>query len=135
MSDWNTKIIDEFRANDGVVGGMFEGTPLLILHTTGARTGRRRLAPLMYRRHEDGYLIFGSKAGSHTHPDWYHNLLANPEASIEVGSETLDVKARVLTPEEREPIWSALKEAYPTFADYEQKTDRKIPAILLTPSS
>jgi deazaflavin-dependent oxidoreductase (nitroreductase family) len=133
MTDWNTQIIDEFRANDGVVGGMFEGATLLILHSTGAKTGNQRLAPLMYQANNGGYAIFASKAGATDNPDWFYNLKANPEASIEVGTDTVEVTARVLGDDERDPIWDAQKKAYPQFAGYEKTSDgRKIPVVLLT---
>src|SRR5579884_72453 len=94
-NDWNQTIIDEFRANGGKVGGQFEGAPLLILHSTGAKSGQERLAPVMYQEVDGGYAIFASKAGAPTNPDWYHNLRANPSATIELGTETLPVTARV----------------------------------------
>ena len=131
MSDWNAQIIDEFRANRGAVGGPFEGAPLLLLHSIGAKSGRERLHPMMYQAVGDAFAIFASKAGASTNPAWYHNLVANPRASIEVGDETLDVSARVLEREEREPIWTQQKNAYPAFAEYEAKTERVIPVILL----
>jgi deazaflavin-dependent oxidoreductase (nitroreductase family) len=131
MSDWNDKIIAEFRANQGKVGGRFKGAPLLLLHSTGAKSGRPRVTPMMYQAVSDGFAVFASKAGADTNPDWYHNLKANPEAQIEIGTETLDVTARVLDPDEREPIWEEQKARYPGFADYEAKTDRLIPVIML----
>ena len=133
MNDWNTALIEEFRANDGKVGGQFEGAPLLILHTTGAKSGQERLAPVMYQAVGDGdaVAVFASKAGAPTHPDWYHNLLAHPSATVEVGGETYPVKARVAAGDERERIWSTQKERYPGFADYEQKTSREIPVVVL----
>jgi len=131
MSDWNEKIIAEFRANEGRVGGNFEGAPLLLLHSTGARTGEERVNPMMYQPVGDSFAVFASKAGADTNPDWFHNLKANPEARIEVGTETLDVRARVLDAEEREPIWEEQKARYPGFADYEAKTDRIIPVVML----
>jgi len=131
MSDWNAKIIEEFRANDGVVGGPFEGAPLLLLHSTGARSGQERVNPMMCRAVGDSFAVFASKAGADTNPDWYHNLVAHPEASIEVGTETLEVTARVLDEAEREPIWQAQKAEYPGFADYEAKTTRVIPVVML----
>ncbi len=135
MTDWNTQIIDEFRANDGVVGGMFEGATLLILHSTGAKTGQERLAPLMYQANNGGYAIFASKSGATDNPDWFYNLKANPEASIEVGTDTVEVTARVLGDDERNPIWDAQKKAYPQFAEYEKTSaGRKIPVVLLTTS-
>jgi len=131
MNDWNTAIIEEFRANDGKVGGNFDGAPLLILHTTGAKTGQERLAPIMYQAVGDDVAVFASKAGAPTHPDWYHNLLADPRATVEVGGETYEVKARVADGDERERIWTTQKERYPGFAGYEQATTREIPVIVL----
>jgi deazaflavin-dependent oxidoreductase (nitroreductase family) len=131
MSEWNDKVIEEFRANEGRVGGNFEGAPILLLHSTGAKSGQERVNPMMYQAVGDGFAVFASKAGADTNPDWYHNLLAHPEARIEVGTETLDVIARVLDPEEREPVWTQQKERYPGFAGYEEKTERVIPVVLL----
>ena len=131
MSDWNDKIIAEFRANEGRVGGQFAGAPLLLLHSTGARSGQERVNPVMYQAVGDDWAVFASKAGAPDNPDWYHNLKANPEATIEVGTDTIEVKARVLEPEERAPIWEEQKARYPGFADYEAKTARVIPVVLL----
>jgi deazaflavin-dependent oxidoreductase (nitroreductase family) len=131
MSDWNAKIIEEFRANDGKVGGNFEGAPLLLLHTTGAKSGQERVNPMMYLAVGDGFAVFASKAGADTNPDWYHNLVAHPEASAEVGTETINVTARVLDEGEREPIWQEHKDKYTGFADYESKTSRVIPVVML----
>jgi len=131
MSNWNENVIAEFRANEGRVGGSFEGAPLLLLHSTGARSGKERVTPMMYLAVDDGFAVFASKAGADTNPDWYHNLRAHPEARIEVGTETLDVTARVLDPEEREPVWEEQKRRYPGFAEYEAKTDRVIPVVVL----
>jgi len=133
VSDWNTQIIDEFRANGGKVGGQFEGAPLLLLHTTGARSGAERVHPMMYQQVGDAVAVFASKAGAPDHPAWYHNLVANPEVSAEIGTEQRSFRARVLAGEEREGIWSAQKAAYPGFAEYEAKTDREIPVVLLEP--
>ena len=131
MTDYNAPVIEEFRANHGKVGGFFEGKDMLLLHTIGARSGKERIAPVLYRRVGDAYAVFASKAGAHTHPDWYHNLLANPEVTIEVGDETLDVTARTLEGEERSAVWEAQKAEVPMFAGYEEKTDREIPVVLL----
>jgi deazaflavin-dependent oxidoreductase (nitroreductase family) len=131
MSDWNTQIIDEFRANGGKVGGQFEGAPLLLLHTTGAKSGQARVNPMMYQADGDNYAVFASKAGAPTNPDWYHNLRANPRASIEVGDTTVNVIAKVAEGDDRERLWSRQKELYPGFADYESKTTRQIPVIVL----
>jgi deazaflavin-dependent oxidoreductase (nitroreductase family) len=134
MSDWNTAVIEEFRANAGKVGGNFEGAPLLLLHTVGARTGQQRVNPMMYRKVGDNYAVFASKAGAPTNPDWYHNLVANPAVTAEIGADTVQLHARVAGLEEREPIWSAHKAEYPGFADYESKTSREIPVVILEPA-
>ncbi len=134
MSDWNTQIIEEFRANGGKVGGHFEGAPLLLLHTTGAKSGQARVNPMMYQADGDNFAVFASKAGAPTNPDWYHNLVANPRASIEVGDTTLNVVARVAEGDDRDRLWSRQKELYPGFADYEAKTTREIPVVVLEPA-
>ena len=133
MSDWNVAIIEEFRGNGGVVGGMFEGAPLLILQHLGAKSGTVRHSPLMYQRVDSGYAIFASKAGAATNPDWLHNLRANPSTLIEVGNEVIDVTARVAKGDEHERVWSKQKIDYPNFAEYEAKTDRVIPVVVLEP--
>jgi deazaflavin-dependent oxidoreductase (nitroreductase family) len=135
MTDWNSHIIEEFRANGGKVGGQFEGAPLLLLHTVGAKTGQERVNPIMYQQVPGGYAVFASKGGAPDNPDWYHNLLAHPKVTAEVGTSTVDVTARVARGEEREQIWTAQKSAYPGFAEYEQKTTRQIPVIVLEPAS
>jgi deazaflavin-dependent oxidoreductase (nitroreductase family) len=133
-NDWNSKIIAEFRANGGQVGAPFEGAPLLLLHTTGARTGQQRVDPVMYRDLGDGsYAVFASKGGAPTNPDWYHNLVANPRVSAEIGTRTGQFTARVAEGDERERIWNPHKTANPGFADYEQKTTRQIPVVILDP--
>ncbi|MEY2582371.1 MAG: hypothetical protein QOE09_2220 [Ilumatobacteraceae bacterium] len=130
-NDWNKQVIAEFRANGGKVGGQFEGAPLLLLHTTGAKSGQARVNPVMYLADGDKYVVFASKGGAPTNPDWYHNLSANPRASIEVGDKTVNVKTRVAEDEERERLFSQQKERYPGFADYEAKTTRQIPVVVL----
>jgi deazaflavin-dependent oxidoreductase (nitroreductase family) len=135
MSDWNDKIIEEFRANGGKVGGNFEGAPLLLLHTTGARSGQERVHPMMYQRVDGGYAVFASKGGAPTNPDWFHNVVAVPRVSAEIGTGTVELVARVAEGEERERIWSAQKAAYPGFADYERKTTRQIPVVVLEPAA
>ncbi len=131
--DFNQQIIEEFRANDGVVGGPFAGATLLILHTTGAKSGQERLSPLVYRADGDRWVIFGSKGGAPTHPDWFHNLTANPEATIEVGTDTVAVTATVAEGDEHDRIWEAQKAAMPGFAEYEEKAGgRRIPVVILT---
>jgi deazaflavin-dependent oxidoreductase (nitroreductase family) len=135
MPDWNSKIIEEFRANGGKVGGPFEGAPLLLLHTVGAKTGQQRVNPMMYQTVPDGYAVFASKGGAPDNPDWYHNLRAHPQVSAEIGTDTVELKARVAEGAEREKIWEAQKAAYPGFAEYEQKTSRQIPVVILEPAS
>ena len=133
-NDWNRQIIEEFRANGGKVGGNFEGAPLLLLHTTGARSGQERVSPVMYQDLGDGRLaVFASKAGAPDNPDWYHNVLANPGVSAEVGTETLSFTAAAVSGDEREAIWTKQKQDYPGFAEYEAKTDREIPVFVLEP--
>jgi deazaflavin-dependent oxidoreductase (nitroreductase family) len=131
MNDWNEQIIKEFRANGGKVGGQFEGAPLLLLHSTGAKSGRERVSPVMYRPDGDRYVIFASKAGAPTNPDWYHNLKTSPEASVEVGTDQVQVTAHDAEGDERERLWSEQKQEYPGFADYESKTTRTIPVVIL----
>ena len=133
VNDFNQRIIEEFRANGGKVGGPFHGAPLLLIHTTGAKSGRERVNPVMYRPVEGAFAVFGSKGGAPTNPDWYHNLLAHPEATVEVGTETIPCRARVLTGAERNAIWTAHKTENPGFAGYEQVTSREIPVIILEP--
>ena len=130
-NDLNTNIIEEFRANGGKVGGRFEGAPLLLLHSIGARSGHERINPMMYLSDGDDYVVFASKAGAPTNPDWYHNLVAHPEASIEVGDRRFDVVAHVAEGETRDRLWSRQKELYSRFADYEAKTSRLIPVVVL----
>lgn len=132
MSDFNTAIIEEFRANGGKVGGPFEGAPMLILHTIGAKSGQERVSPLVYLPHGDDYVIFASKAGADTNPDWYHNLKANPEISIEVGEKKVDVVATEVTGADRDALFAEQVEHMPGFADYEAKTSRVIPVISLS---
>jgi deazaflavin-dependent oxidoreductase (nitroreductase family) len=132
VSDWNAGIIDEFRENEGRVGGMFEGAPLLLLHHVGARTGTERVSPLMYQAVNGGFAIFASKAGADTNPDWFHNLLTNPQTKVEVGVDTKPVLARVADGEEHDLIWEQQKQAWPQFAEYERKTTRDvIPVVVL----
>lgn len=132
FSDFNQKIVHEFRANQGEVGGPFEGATLLLLHHTGARSGVERVNPVAYQRLDPRTVaVFASKGGAPTNPDWYWNLVANPETVIEIGEETVPVRARVLGEAERAPIWEKQKAAFPGFAEYEQKTERVIPVVVL----
>ena len=131
MSDFNLKIIEEFRSHGGKLAGPFEGAPMLLLHSKGARSGTERVNPVMYRQVGDALAVFGSKGGAPTNPDWYYNLLAHPETTVEVGTETIQVVARVPGSDERQPIWEDQKRDYPGFADYERQTTRQIPVVIL----
>ena len=134
MSDWNTGIIEEFRANEGRVGGNFEGAPLLLLHTTGAKSGQERVHPMMYQDlGDDSVAVFASKAGAPDHPAWFHNVVANPDVTAEIGTETRSFRARTASGDERGRIWTKQKADYPGFADYETKTTREIPVVILGP--
>lgn len=131
MSDWNANVIEEFRANDGNVGGFFEDKTVLILHTTGARSGLERLAPLVYRKEGDRVFVFASKGGSDSHPDWYHNLTANPTVTVEIGAGTASATAAEIVGGERDAIYARQAAALQNFADYQAGTDRTIPVIEL----
>lgn len=134
--DFNEQIIEEFRTNNGKVGGDFEGAPMLLLHHRGAKTGTARVNPLVYQVLEGGKLaVFASKGGAPTNPDWFHNLKANPETQIEVGTdngvEKVEVRARVAEFEERDRVFEAQKQVMPVFSDYEQNSGRQIPVVVL----
>jgi deazaflavin-dependent oxidoreductase (nitroreductase family) len=132
MSDRNQPIIDEFRANNGKVGGYFAGRNLLLLHTVGARTGQPRTNPVAYVTDGDRLVVIASKGGSDSNPDWYHNILANPNVTVEVGNEQFKARATPVTEEpERSRLYAKMVEHMPGFAEYETKTARKIPAITL----
>jgi deazaflavin-dependent oxidoreductase (nitroreductase family) len=130
--DWNTKIINEFRANEGKVGGPFEGRSLLLLHHRGAKTGVERVNPLGYQKLAGGSMaVFGSKSGAPTNPDWYYNVQAHPDIEAEVGTETIPVTARIPDKAERHEIWERQKTDVPQFAEYEKQTTREIPVVVL----
>jgi len=131
MNAWNRQIMEEFHAQGGKVGGPFEGVPLLLLTTTGARSGKRRTSPVGYMPDGDRLIIFATRGGLPTNPDWYYNLVAHPEVTVEVGTETFDVTAVVLTGEERDQLYARQVEHAPVFAEYQAKTTRKIPVIAL----
>lgn len=133
MSDWNAKIIEEFRTNQGRVGGNFEGAPMCLLHTTGARSGAERVNPMMYLELDGRRFVFASKAGAATNPDWYHNLVADPSVEVEVGTSTYRATAVPLTGEERDRIYDEQARRYPGFAEYQAKTARVIPVVELVP--
>lgn len=134
MREFNKSIIDEFRANDGVVGGQFAGASLLLLSTTGAKSGVTRLNPLAYLAEGDRYIIIASFAGAPTNPPWYHNLLANPAVGVEVGSDRFDATAEVLAEPERTQLYAKMAQMMPAFAEYQSKTTRTIPVIALSRS-
>ena len=131
--DFNTQVINEFRANDGRVGGPFEGAPLLLLHHRGAKSGVERVTPLVYLADGERHLIFASKGGTPENPAWFHNLKAHPDTTIEVGSETIAVTAQELTGEERDRLYERQATLMPNFREYQEKTSRKIPVVALTP--
>jgi deazaflavin-dependent oxidoreductase (nitroreductase family) len=131
---FNKAIVDEFRSNGGKVGGPFEGATLLLLTSTGAKSGQPRLAPLAYLTIDQKMIIVGSKAGSDTNPDWVHNLRANPRAHIEVGTDAYDVIARELPREERDAMYPKVVELAPGFGEYQIKTSRVIPLFELQPA-
>ena len=133
MNDWNSKVVEEFRANGGKVGGQMEGWPIVLLHHVGAKSGTERVNPLVYQRlGDDSVAVFASKGGAPTNPDWYYNVTAHPETKIEIGTESYPVTARVATGEERQKIWNAQKETFPNFAEYEKTSaGREIPVVVL----
>src|SRR4051794_41102328 len=121
MSDWNTQIIEEFRSNEGRVGGPFEGAPLLLLTTRGRKSGQPRTNPMMYRAEGDRLLVFAFKAGAPTNPDWYWNLVTDPEVTVEVGTETYRARAQVIEGDERDRIYADQARRYQGFAEYQEK--------------
>ncbi len=132
QNDYNRQLIEEFRTNRGKPNGPFAKRPLLLLTTTGARSGLPRTSPMMYIRDGDRLLVIASNAGAPTHPDWYRNLLAHPQVTVEVGAETFNAIAVVTQGEERQQLWNKIVESYPFFADHQAKTTRQIPIIALS---
>jgi deazaflavin-dependent oxidoreductase (nitroreductase family) len=131
--EWNQGIINEFRANEGRVGGQFEGAPMILIHHIGAKSGTERVAPLVYFRQDDGSLvIIASKGGAPTNPDWYHNVKANPKFTVDVGTESFPVRAEEVSGPERDEIWTRVVAERPGFGEYQQKTTRTIPVLRLT---
>lgn len=130
-NDWNRKVIEEFRANAGKVGGYFEGAPMVLVHHLGARTGTERVSPLVYLPDGDDLVIAATKGGHPANPDWYHNLKAHPDVTVEVGTQSFPVHAVEATGPERDDLWRRLVELRPGFADYEKKTDRVFPMFRL----
>jgi len=132
MKDLNQQVIEEFRANGGKVGGMFEGAPMMLLTTTGAKSGQPRVAPLVYTTDGDRIVIIASKGGAPTHPDWYHNVAANPEVTVEVGTEKFPARAEIATEPERTRLFNAQADIMPNFYEYQKNTDRTIPVITIS---
>ena len=134
MSDpnaWNTAIIAEFRANAGKVGGQFEGAPLLLLHTTGAKSGQERVNPLAYTTDGERWIVIASKGGAPTNPDWYYNILANPDVTLEVGTEAVQARAYAAEEPERARLFAQMAERMPGFGNYQRNTTRIIPVVVL----
>jgi deazaflavin-dependent oxidoreductase (nitroreductase family) len=131
FNDWNRSVIEEFRANRGQLGGAFAGGPMLLLTTTGARTGQKRVNPMMYLAEGDRLYVFASKGGAPANPDWYHNLVAHPQVTVELGDETFEATATPVTGTERDRIYAEQSRRYPMFAEYQQKTKRTIPVVEL----
>ena len=129
---WNRPIIEEFRTNEGKVGGPYEGMPLLLLTTTGARSGKQRITPLAYNTDGKRLVIIAAKAGASTHPDWYHNIVAHPDVSVEVGTETFEARATIVEGAERDELYANRVAMMPIFAEYQAKTTRPIPVVVLT---
>jgi len=130
-SDFNRAIIDEFRANEGRVGGPFEGSPVLLLTSTGAKSGERRTTPVMYLPDGERMVVFASKGGAPDHPSWYKNLEANPDATIQVRRERIPVRARTAQGSERTRLWELMNEVWPAYDEYQRRTDREIPVVVL----
>lgn len=130
-NDRNQRNIEEFRANGGRVGGAFADRSLLLLTTTGRKTGKRHTTPVMYQRDGERLVIFASKGGAPTNPDWYHNLVAHPTVTVEVGTETFEAQTSVARDAERDELYARQAKQYPQFADYQAKTSRRIPVVIL----
>jgi deazaflavin-dependent oxidoreductase (nitroreductase family) len=131
MSDWNEQIIKEFRANEGKVGGYFKDNRLLLLHTTGAKSGKERVNPLVTIEDGQRLVVIASKGGAPSHPDWYYNLKANPQVTVEYGTETFSARAEIAAEPERTELYGKMEEAFANFTEYKQKAGRVIPVITL----
>jgi deazaflavin-dependent oxidoreductase (nitroreductase family) len=131
FNDRNRSVIEEFRANHGRLGGPFEGGPMLLLTTTGARSGQRRVNPMMYLQEGDKLYVFASKGGAPTNPDWYHNLIAHPQVTVELGDETFQATATPVAGAERDRIYAEQSRRYPMFGEYQQKAKRTIPVVAI----
>ncbi len=131
MNDFNTQVIAEFRGNGGKVGGPFEGATILLLSTTGAKSGEQRINPVVARTEGDEIYVFASKAGAPTNPDWFHNLVAHPVVGVELGTDTFEARAVVESGDERDRVYAAQAADFPNFAEYQESTDRVIPVVRL----
>lgn len=132
ISEWNKAIVEEFRANSGKVGGQFADRRLLLLHTTGAKSGQLRINPLVYSKDGDQFMVVASKGGAPTHPDWYYNIIANPLVTVEVGTEQFQAQATIAEEPERTRLFDQMAAEMPGFAEYQHKTSRILPVIVLT---
>lgn len=132
MSDWNQKIIEEFRANDGKVGGPFAGATLLLLHTTGAKSGQERINPLVTFKDDGRLVVVASKGGAPSNPDWYYNVVANPEVSVEYGTEQFQARAAVTEEPQRTELYEKMEDTFASFSDYKKSAGRVIPVVTLT---
>lgn len=135
MSDMNQKVIEEFRANDGKVGGFFANNTLLLLHTTGAKSGKERINPLVTFEDGDRLVIIASKGGAPSHPDWYHNIVANPVVKVEYGTESFQAQAAVASEPERTRLYEIMETKMASFTEYKEKAGRVIPVVTLSRSS
>jgi deazaflavin-dependent oxidoreductase (nitroreductase family) len=131
VNDWNKNVIEEFRANEGIVGGQFEGAPVLLMHTKGAKSGAERVNPMMYLEEDGRIYVFASYAGADKHPDWFHNIKADENVTVEVGTETYGATAEPVSREERDRIYAKMAAQFENFAEYEKKTSRVIPVVEL----
>jgi deazaflavin-dependent oxidoreductase (nitroreductase family) len=130
-NEFNRQLIEEFRANGGKVSGMFAGAPLLLLTTTGARSGQPRVAPLAYTTDNDRLVVIASKGGAPTHPDWFYNVRSNPDVTVELGAEAFPARATILQGAERQHLFDQMAAQMPNFAEYQRNTTRQIPVIVL----
>ena len=130
-NEFNRQLIEEFRANGGKVSGMFAGAPLLLLTTTGARSGQPRIAPLVYTTDNSRVVVIASKGGAPTHPDWFYNVRANPEVTVELGTETFPARATIVKGPERQRLFDQMAAQMPNFAEYQRNTTRQLPVIVL----
>ena len=130
-NDWNRRIIEEFRANNGKVGGPFEGAPMLLLTTRGRKSGRPHTTPVMYLPDGDRMAVFASMGGAPNNPAWYHNLVANPGVTVEAGGEAFEARATVAHGKERDDLYARQSQRYPQFAEYQHRTTRRIPVVIL----